>query len=317
MRACVLYHLHGTIFAQPFPCSDILLDFDSAERQFDRILAIDPHRVDDIDVYSNILYVTENRLKLSRLAHDFLATDKDRPEVCALVGSSPVRVTLLLLFNTAAGNHYSLRAEHERAIKYFRRATQLDGTYLAAWTLMGHEYVEMKNSQSAIESYRRAIGSYLAWSRSPISPNCADVNRKDYRAWYGLGQAYELLNMHFYSLHYYEHATALRCVKSSVFLDHVMMDHTGRTMSDSGKRRGCALRKWEGKDLSRDTYAVLIGSRYREAVECLKRALIPADPHEITINLKLAKIYNTMREYSESTAYHRRVVEVCQADRKL
>ena len=94
------------------------------------------------------------------------------------------------------GNHYSLRAEHEKAIRYFRRATQLDRTYLSAWTLMGHEYVEMKNSHAAIEAYRRAV----------------DVNRKDYRAWYGLGQAYELLNMHQYALHYYQHATALRSV---------------------------------------------------------------------------------------------------------
>lgn len=60
--------------------------------------------------------------------------------------------------NRPAGNHYSLRAEHEKAVKYFRRATQLDRTYLSAWTLMGHEYVEMKNSQAAIEAYRRAVG---------------------------------------------------------------------------------------------------------------------------------------------------------------
>lgn len=39
-----------------------------------------------------------------------------------------------------------------------------------------------------------------------------DVNRKDYRAWYGLGQAYELLSMHHYALHYYQRATALRSV---------------------------------------------------------------------------------------------------------
>ena len=37
-----------------------------------------------------------------------------------------------------------------------------------------------------------------------------DINRKDYRAWYGLGQAYELLSMHQYALHYYQRATALR-----------------------------------------------------------------------------------------------------------
>lgn len=36
------------------------------------------------------------------------------------------------------------------------------------------------------------------------------MNRKDYRAWYGLGQAYELLSMHQYALHYYQRATALR-----------------------------------------------------------------------------------------------------------
>ena len=70
----------------------------------------------------------------------------------------------------------------------------LDRSFLSAWTLMGHEFVEMKNTHAAIESYRRAV----------------DVNRKDYRAWYGLGQAYELLNMHQYSLHYYQRATALR-----------------------------------------------------------------------------------------------------------
>jgi anaphase-promoting complex subunit 8 len=174
-----------------------LSDFSAAEEQFEKILKIDPCRVDDIDVYSNILYVTENRLTLSRLAHDFLALDKDRPEVCCLVGTFRLQPRIPdQLLTQHLGNHYSLRAEHEKAIRYFRRATQLDRTYLSAWTLMGHEYVEMKNSHAAIEAYRGAV----------------NVNRKDYRAWYGLGQAYELLNMHQYALHYYQHATALRLV---------------------------------------------------------------------------------------------------------
>ncbi|KZP34616.1 TPR-like protein [Athelia psychrophila] len=234
LRACVLYHLH---------------DFGHAEVQFEKILQLDPYRIDDIDVFSNILYVTDNKLKLSRLAHEFLALDKDRPEVCCLVG-----------------NHYSLRAEHEKAVKYFRRATQLDHTYLSAWTLMGHEYVEMKNSHAAIEAYRRAV----------------DVNRKDYRAWYGLGQAYELLNMHQYALHYYQHATALRPYD---------------------------VRLWQAQGMCYEE----IG-RLREAIECLKRALIGADPHETSINLKLAKLHNDLEEFSEAAAYHRRVVEVCRAN---
>ncbi|KAF9227395.1 TPR-like protein [Gyrodon lividus] len=231
LRACVLYHLH---------------DFGQAEKQFEKILAIAPYRVDDIDIYSNILYVTENRLKLSQLAHEFLELDKDRPEVCCLVG-----------------NHYSLRAEHEKAVKYFRRATELDRTYLSAWTLMGHEYVEMKNSHAAIEAYRRAV----------------DVNRKDYRAWYGLGQAYELLSMHQYALHYYQRATALRPYD---------------------------VRLWQAQASCYEE----IG-RTGDAVECLKRALLGADHHEITINLKLAKLHEEMEESVEAVAYHRRVVEIC------
>ena len=50
---------------------------------------------------------------------------------------------------------------------------------------MGHEYTEMKNTYAAIQSYRQAI----------------EVNRRDYRAWYGLGQTYEILKMPFYCLY--------------------------------------------------------------------------------------------------------------------
>lgn len=66
-------------------------DYGQAEIQFKKILEIDPYRVDEIDIYSNILYVTEDRLRLSKLAHEFLAVDKDRPEVCCLVGVYFVR----------------------------------------------------------------------------------------------------------------------------------------------------------------------------------------------------------------------------------
>jgi len=54
----------------------------------------------------------------------------------------------------------------------------------------------------------------------------------------------------------------------------------------------------------------------REAIECLKRALIGADPRETVINLKIAKLHDDLQEFAEAAAYHRRVVEVCIADRE-
>jgi len=94
---------------------------------------------------------------------------------------------------------------------------------------MGHEYVEMKNSHAAIEAYRRAV----------------DVNRKDYRAWYGLGQAYELLNMHQYALHYYQHATALRFVLAYTSItNRLSLLSIARTTSGYGRRKAQAIKRW-------------------------------------------------------------------------
>lgn len=152
-------------------------DFEEASHIFTEILITSPHRLDSLDHYSNILYVMGARPQLAFVAQVATATDKFRPETCCVVG-----------------NYYSLKSEHEKAVMYFRRALTLDRNFLSAWTLMGHEYIEMKNTHAAIESYRRAV----------------DVNRKDYRAWYGLGQAYEVLDMSFYALFYYQRAAALR-----------------------------------------------------------------------------------------------------------
>mmetsp|Transcript_25042 Transcript_25042/g.46709 ORF Transcript_25042/g.46709 Transcript_25042/m.46709 type:complete len:463 (+) Transcript_25042:3-1391(+) len=137
----------------------------------------DRYYLDHKDVYSNILYVKEDRVALSHLAQEAVIIDKYRPETCCIVG-----------------NYYSLKQQRQKAVQYFQRALKLDRAYTSAWTLMGHEYVELKQTEQAMEAYRRAV----------------NVSPKDYRAWYGLGQTYEFLNMHLYALFYYNKAAMLR-----------------------------------------------------------------------------------------------------------
>ncbi|GAM17299.1 hypothetical protein SAMD00019534_004740 [Acytostelium subglobosum LB1] len=151
--------------------------YDIGEELFGQLLEREPHRLESIDIYSNILYVHNNKSKLSVLAHRAMATEKYCPETCCIIG-----------------NYYSLRLEHEKAILYFQRALKLNDKYLAAWTLIGHEYLEIKNVGAAINAYRRAV----------------DINPKEYRAWYGLGQTYQLLKQPLYSLFYFQKATSLR-----------------------------------------------------------------------------------------------------------
>ncbi|KAJ1929592.1 Anaphase-promoting complex subunit 8 [Tieghemiomyces parasiticus] len=152
-------------------------EFEEAESLFDWLFRQDPYRLDQADVYSNILYVMESRPKLSYLAHHCAEVDRFRPETCCVIG-----------------NYYGLRTEHEKAVVYFQRALKLNRRYLSAWTLMGHEYVELKNTAAAIDAYRRAV----------------EMDERDHRAWSGLGQTYEFLKMPHYALYYYQKAAALR-----------------------------------------------------------------------------------------------------------
>ena len=83
------------------------------------------------------------------------------------------------------------------------------------------------------------------------------MNRKDYRAWYGLGQAYEFLNMPQYALHYYQYATALRCVFTDNPLFYLVRVEgfwiAVLTMSAYGKRKAFVMKQSGGELLARGT----------------------------------------------------------------
>lgn len=152
-------------------------DFDIAQRKFEFVMKQDPCKLDFWDTYSNILYVKRSRADLSFLAKKCMELDKYRPESCCIIG-----------------NFYSLRGDHDRAVHYFQRALKLDRHYLSAWTLMGHELLELKKVSAAIHAYRTAV----------------DFQPRDFRAWYGLGQAYEFVSKNTYALYYYGKATSLK-----------------------------------------------------------------------------------------------------------
>ncbi|KAB1202423.1 Anaphase-promoting complex subunit 8 [Morella rubra] len=184
-------HLLGTfgfsnyIQAQIAKARYSLREFEQVEEIFEELLRNDPYRVEEMDMYSNVLYAKECFSALSYLAHRVFMTDKYRPESCCIIG-----------------NYYSLKGQHEKSVMYFRRALKLNKKYLSAWTLMGHEFVEMKNIPAAVDAYRRAV----------------DINQCDYRAWYGLGQTYEMMGMPFYALHYFRKSVFLQPSDSRLWI---------------------------------------------------------------------------------------------------
>jgi len=154
-----------------------LRQYGEAQEFYERLMESDPYRIEGCDCFSNILYTQELLPELATLARRLVSIDKYRPETQCVVG-----------------NYYSLRNDHHRAVAYYRRALRLNPHYLSAWTLMGHELLELKKVGAAVEAYRRAV----------------DIDPRDFRAWYGLGMVYELMKQQYYALHYFKKAAQLR-----------------------------------------------------------------------------------------------------------
>ncbi|EXJ53911.1 anaphase-promoting complex subunit 3 [Cladophialophora yegresii CBS 114405] len=129
-----------------------------AEKFFIRVRQLAPARLEDMEVYSTVLWHLKSEIELAYLAHELIEIDRLSPQAwCAI------------------GNSFSLQREHEQALKCFKRSTQLDSSFAYGFTLQGHEYIANEEFEKALDAYRSAIAA----------------DSRHYNAWYGLGKVYE------------------------------------------------------------------------------------------------------------------------------
>jgi anaphase-promoting complex subunit 3 len=134
--------------------------YNDAESYYKRIRAIAPTRLEDMEVYSTILWHLKRETDLSFLAHELVDADWHSPYAwCAL------------------GNAWSLARDHEQALRCFKRATQLDPKFAYAFTLQGHEHVSNEEYEKALTAYRHGLAA----------------DKRHYNAYYGVGRVYEKL----------------------------------------------------------------------------------------------------------------------------
>ncbi|KAI1815305.1 tetratricopeptide [Poronia punctata] len=131
-----------------------------AEKYYRRLRILAPTRMEDMEVYSTILWFLKRETDLSFLAHELVDASWHSPQAwCAL------------------GNAWSLARDHEQALRCFKRATQLNPKFAYAFTLQGHEHVSNEEYEKALTAYRLAISA----------------DRRHYNAYYGIGRVYEKL----------------------------------------------------------------------------------------------------------------------------
>ncbi|MCJ1336839.1 anaphase-promoting complex subunit cdc27 [Bachmanniomyces sp. S44760] len=147
-----------------------------AEKYFARIKMIAPSRLDDMELYSTVLWHLKSEIDLAFLAHEIIDIDRQSPQAwCAI------------------GNSFSLQRDHDQALKCFKRATQLDPKFAYAFTLQGHEHI-------ANEEYDKALAAY----RSSIA-----AESRHYNAWYGLGRVFEKQGKHDVAEQHYRTAASI------------------------------------------------------------------------------------------------------------
>ncbi|KAG5519923.1 hypothetical protein PMAC_000200 [Pneumocystis sp. 'macacae'] len=134
-----------------------MVNYDDAEKYFYRLRKADPTRVEDMEIYSTVLWHLRKEVELSFLAHEILDLDRLAPQSWCIIA-----------------NCFSLQREHDQALKCIRRAIQLNPNFAYAYTLEGHEYV-------ANEEYERAQTSFR---------NAMRVDMRHYNAWYGIGMVF-------------------------------------------------------------------------------------------------------------------------------
>lgn len=260
-------------------CSYHTREFADAKSLLQDLHRHNPYRLDSMDVYSNILYVQEDAVALSQLAHIAVQVDKYRAETCCIVG-----------------NYYSLKQQRAKAIQYFQRALKMDPSFTSAWTLMGHEYVEWKQTANAMEAYRRAV----------------QVDPFDFRAWYGLGQTYELLNMDLYALYYYKKAAQLRPYDARMWCAVGTMYAQLHRTEDAIRAYERALQEDESEGVATQSLAKLYrqGGDEEKAAKCYMRHLEIVRDYQnrytwftvhLTKLLSLLKIYSAVEQRIQMT----------------
>eukprot|EP00803_Ostreobium_quekettii_P008957 evm.model.scf_2531EXC.1 EVM.evm.TU.scf_2531EXC.1 scf_2531EXC:7324-14576(-) len=139
------------------------VDYHKAQACFEQARRAEPHRLEDMDIFSTVLWQLGNDVQLSHLASDAVEMDRLAPETWCIVG-----------------NLHSKQREHEVAIRAFQRALQLDHRRPYAYTLCGHEYFAVEDFEKALQCYRAAF----------------QVDPRHYNAWYGCGLVYHRQEKH-------------------------------------------------------------------------------------------------------------------------
>ncbi|KAJ0264229.1 Cell division cycle protein 27 A [Hirschfeldia incana] len=227
-----------------------------------------PYALEGMDTYSTVLYHLKVEMRLGYLAQELIAVDRLSPQSwCAL------------------GNYYSLRKDHEAALKMFRRAIQLNERFTYAHTLCGHELAALEDFEEAERCYRKALS----------------IDTRHYNAWYGLGMTYLHQEKFEFAQHQFQLALQINPRSSVIMCYFGIALHESKRNDEALKMMEKAIVADARNPLSNYFKANILANLgdHHKALKVLEE-LKDSAPHESSVHALLGKIYKQVKLYDKA-----------------
>jgi len=235
-----------------------------AEIYYKRIRQLAPSRLEDMEIYSTILWHLKRETDLAFLAHELIDSTWQSPQAwCAL------------------GNSWSLARDHEAALRCFKRATQLNPKFAYAFTLQGHEHVANEEYDKALVSYRAGMAA----------------DKRHYNAWYGVGRVYEKLGNYDKAIAHFSSASQINPTNA------VLICCIGTVLEKQKQPRQALAYFTKATDLAprsaltrfKKARALMSVREYKAALDELN-ILKNLAPDEAMVHFLLGKLYKILKE---------------------
>lgn len=238
--------------------------YKEAAKSFSKVKTMAPASLEDMEIYSTTLWLLKDEIKLTFLAHEIIGTDRDSPQAWC-----------------AVGNTFSLQRDHDRAIKCFKRAIQLDPKFAYAYTLQGLEHISNEEYDKALAAFRGSIAA----------------DNRHYQAWYGLGSVFEKQGKYDYALEHYRTAAMINPTNA------ILVCCIGVILEKQKNLKGALVQFAKSLDLAPEN----INARFKKAKVLMSlnelhkardelKILKDKVPDEANIHFTLAQVYKRLKD---------------------
>ena len=277
-KSCFVYTLIGRCYFE-------LAKYKEAEKYYNLSLSLDPSYLTGLEYFSSVLWHLKDQFKCCNLAHLCLEQCQFAPETWVVLG-----------------NTFSLQKEHETAIKFFNRATQINPAFAYSYTLAGHEYVDNENFTEANNCFKKALA----------------YDERQVNAWWGLGniqlkeQNYsEAIKLFRRCIGINSHSAVLYFYLGTAYLQNKDIKNALNNLINAQKL-----------DSKNPMIQYQVANIYmnqgknEEALKILKN-LEENMPKEAPIYISIGKIYKNKKEYKKALDYFNKAIDLDPKDSNL